>query len=143
MKLSKPIHKSRLLAFKDEKILVLEKVGLKKRYTLAGGVQKKNETDCHSLIREAEEEIGVLFNKNELHYFISRCTKIKSKAKDKREVCKHYFVTTKNITSVELLEPEKFKNILWVPWYQALEYLDKEDRSAVTIYCDEYRQEAN
>jgi len=66
MKVKKIIHKSRLLAFKDEKLLVLEKIGHKKRYTLAGGVQKKRETDFHSLIRETEEEIGVLLYKE--HY---------------------------------------------------------------------------
>lgn len=139
MKLKEIIHKSRLLAFKEEKLLIMEKVGFKKQYTLPGGIQKKRETDCHSLLREVEEEIGVFLEKEDLSYFVSR----HKVTKDKRKIYKHYFITTKQIKNVELLEPEKFKKISWVPWYQALEYLDKEDRSAVVMYCDQYRQEAN
>ena len=139
MKQKKPIHKSRLLAFKEEKLLVLEKIGLKKQFSLVGGTQKKRETDCHSLIRETEEEIGVQLEKEDLVYFVSR----RNITKEKKEVYKHYFVTTKEIKDVQLLEPEKFKRILWIPWYQVLDYLDKEDRSAVTIYCDQYKLEAN
>lgn len=139
MKLKKTIHKSRLLAFKDNMILVLEKVGSNKQYTLAGGVKKKKETDFECLIREVEEEIGVLLNKEELQYFISK----QAKSKDNKELHKHYFITTKNISSVTLSEIEKFKSILWVPWEQAVKYLDKEDRSAVIIYSEQYKQEAN
>lgn len=135
----KPIHKSRLIAFKEDNILVLEKIGARKKYTLAGGVQKKRESDYKSLIRETREEIGVTLKKKHLTYFIS----IKNITKDKRIVFKHYFITTKSIVNIEVLEPEKFKKVLWMPWYQALEFLDKEDRSAVVLYCDQFRQEAN
>lgn len=135
----KPIHKSRLIAFKEDRILVLEKIGARKKYTLAGGVQKKGESDFKSLIRETREEIGVTLKKKHLTYFIS----IKNITKDKRIVFKHYFITTKSIVNIEVLEPEKFKKVLWMPWYQALEFLDKEDRSAVVLYCDQFRQEAN
>ncbi|MFC4634913.1 NUDIX domain-containing protein [Dokdonia ponticola] len=135
----KPIHKSRLIAFKEDRILVLEKVGARKKYTLAGGVQKKGESDYKSLIRETSEEIGVTLKKKHLTYFIS----IKNVTKDKKIVFKHYFITTKSIVNIEVLEPEKFKKALWMPWYQALEFLDKEDRSAVVLYCDQFRQEAN
>ncbi len=135
----KPIHKSRLIAFKEDHILVLEKIGVKKKYTLAGGVQKKNESDDTSLIRETREEIGVTLKKKHLTYFIS----IKNITKDKRVVFKNYFITTRSIVDIKVLEPEKFKKALWVPWQQALEFLDKEDRSAVVLYCDQFRQEAN
>ncbi len=130
------MHKSRLLAFKGEHLLVLEKIGLKKQYTFPGGIQKKRETDCDALIREVEEEIDLQLNRKDLTYFISR----RNITKDKREVYKHYFVTTKDIENIDLLEPEKFKRALWIPWYQALEYLDKEDRSAVILYCEQFNE---
>ena len=139
MKTLKPIHKSRLIAFKEDCILVLEKVGVKKRYSLAGGVQKKRESDYKSLIRETREEIGVTLKKKDLTYFISR----KNITKEKVVVFKHYFITTKPIVNIEVLEPEKFKKVGWVPWHEALEYLDKEDRSAVALYCDQCMQKAN
>lgn len=139
MKLKKTIHKSRLLAFKDNMILVLEKAGSNKQYTLAGGVKKKNETDYECLIREVKEEIGVLLNKEELQYFISK----QAKSKDNKELHKHYFVTTKNITSVALSEVDKFKDILWVPMDQALKYLDKEDKNAVAKYTKQNKQNTN
>lgn len=139
MKLKKPIHKSRLLAFKDEKLLVMEKVGFRRKYTLPGGTRKERETDCTSLIREVQEEIGVLLENKDLTYFISR----KRKPNHSPEIYKHYFITTKKVKGAQLLEPEKFKNIVWIPWYQTLAYLDNEDRSAVVVYCDLFRQEAN
>ncbi|MFD0862958.1 NUDIX hydrolase [Sungkyunkwania multivorans] len=139
MKLKKTIHKCRLLAFKEEKILVLQKAGFKKELSLPGGIQKKKETDFHSLIREVDEEIGVLLKKDELSYFVSR----KNITKEKTEVYKHYFVATRPLKKITLLEPEKFKRVLWIPWYQALEYMDKEDCSAVAMYCDQFSKAAN
>lgn len=66
------IDKSRLIAIKNDKILVLEKIGEKKKFSLAGGVKKKKETDIKSLIRETFEEIGLRLKKKELTYFLSR-----------------------------------------------------------------------
>ena len=68
----KKIDKSRLIAIKNDQILVLEKIGNKKKYSLAGGVKKKKETDNQSLIRETFEEIGLQLKKKELTYFLSR-----------------------------------------------------------------------
>ena len=36
-----------------------------------------------------------------------------------------------------------FEKVLWVPWYDALEYLDKDDRSAITLYFDQFRKQVN
>ena len=135
----KSINKSRLIAFRGDNLMVLEKVDSKKKYTLPGGIQKKKETDLQALIRESKEEIGIKFKKKELTYFIS----IKNATKEKVEVFKHYFITSKVIEGEKLLEPEKFERISWVPWYDTLDFLDKEDRSTVLIYCDKYRKETN
>ena len=133
------IDKSRLIAIKNDKILVLEKIGEKKKYSLAGGVKKKKETDSQSLIRETFEEIGVRLKKKELTYFLSRKT-INNKNQD---IYKHYFITNKLIKNIKVLELHKFKKVFWIYWYDALEYLDKDDRSAITLYFDQYRKQLN
>ncbi|MDB4402844.1 NUDIX hydrolase [Algibacter sp.] len=133
------IDKSRLIAIKNDKILVLEKIGEKKKYSLAGGVKKKKETDIQSLIRETFEEIGLKLKKKELTYFLSR----KNNNTKKKEIYKHYFITNTSIKNIEVLEPHKFKKVLWVSWYDALEYLDKDDRSAITLYFDQFRKHVN
>ncbi len=133
------IDKSRLIAIKNDKILVLEKIGEKKKFSLAGGVKKKKETDIKSLIRETFEEIGLRLKKKELTYFLSR----KNNNTKKKEIYKHYFITNTSIKNIEVLEPHKFKKVLWVPWYDALEYLDKDDRSAITLYFDQFRKQVN
>lgn len=133
------IDKSRLIAIKNDQILVLEKIGEKKKYSLAGGVKKKKETDSQSLIRETFEEIGLRLKKKELTYFLSRKT-INTKNQD---IYKHYFITNKLIKNIEVLELNKFKKVFWIYWYDALEYLDKDDRSAITLYFDQYRKQLN
>lgn len=132
------IDKSRLIAVKKDKILVLEKIGAKK-YSLAGGVKKKKETDYQSLIRETFEEIGLKLKKKDLTYFLSR----KNTNKERQEIYKHYFITIKPIKNIEVLELHKFRKVLWIPWYDVLEYLDKDDRSAVTLYFDQFRKQIN
>ncbi|AOR29649.1 hypothetical protein FORMB_26330 [Formosa sp. Hel1_33_131] len=133
------VDKSRLIAIKNDKILVLEKIGEKKKFSLAGGVKKKKETDIKSLIRETFEEIGLRLKKKELTYFLSR----KNNNTKKKEIYKHYFITNTSIKNIEVLEPHKFKKVQWVPWYDALEYLDKDDRSAITLYFDQFRKQVN
>ncbi len=72
MKKLKKIEKSRLIAIQGDKILVLEKVGAKKKYSLAGGVRKKKETSINSLLRETYEEIGAQLNIEDVTYFLSK-----------------------------------------------------------------------
>jgi len=133
------IDKSRLIAIKNDKILVLEKIGEKKKNSLDGGVKKKKETDIQTLKRETFEEIGLKLKKKELTYFLSR----KNNNTKKKEIYKHYFITNTSIKNIEVLEPHKFKKVLWVSWYDALEYLDKDDRSAITLYFDQFRKHVN
>ena len=131
------IDKSRLIAVTKDKVLVLEKIGEKKKYSLAGGIKKKKETDYQSLIRETFEEIGLKLKKKDLTYFLSR----KNTNKEQQEIYKHYYITTKPIKNIEVLELHKFKEALWIPWYSALEYLDKDDRSAITLYFNPSRKQ--
>lgn len=137
MKALKKIDKSRLIAISNEKILVFEKSALTKKYSLAGGVKKSNETDCQSLIRETHEEIGVKLKKKDLSYFISRMVV----EKDNQDVYKHYFISYNvMVENVEVSDPHIYNRVLWVPWYGALKYLDKEDRKVVTLYFDQFKE---
>lgn len=133
------MDKSRLLAFKNNKLLVLEKIGIKKKYSLAGGIKKKRESDLDSLVRETSEEINVRLIKEDLAYFISR----KRISKDNVEINKNYFTTSLKIDNIKILEEHKFKAASWVYWYDALDYLDKDDRFAVELYFGQFNKKVN
>ena len=72
-------------------------------------------------------------------YFLSR----KTINKKNQDIYKHYFITNKLIKNIGVLELHKFKKVFWVYWYDALEYLDKDDRSAITLYFDQYIKKLN
>ena len=69
-------QKSGLLIVNDNNILVFQKISLKKRYVLAGGFLKKNETPENALIREVEEETGIVLTPPEFHYIASHLSLI-------------------------------------------------------------------
>lgn len=127
------------MAIRKEQVLVLQKVGYSKKYSLPGGITKKKEGHEQGLIREVLEEIGQQLNTGDLTYFISR----KDRKKKEQKVYKHYFITTRSLKRARVCEPHKFKKVLWVPWYEALEDLDREDRSAVALYFDQNQKIAN
>lgn len=124
------IDNSRLIAVNKDKVLVLKKISKQKKYSLAGGVKKKKETNYQSLTRETFEEIGVDLTKSEISYFLC----INHDKKNNTTVSRHYFITKSPIVRFKILEPHKFKEVLWVDWVNALEYLDKYYRSAITSY---------
>lgn len=130
----KKIDKSRLIAINKENILVLEKIEGKSKYSLAGGIKKKKETDIQSLIRETYEEIGIQLLKKNVSYFVSK----KQVTKQKQEIYKHYFVTGLSIENIQVAEIHKFKSAHWVPWYEALEFLDKQDKQVVALYFGQH-----
>ncbi|WP_203257085.1 NUDIX hydrolase [Hyunsoonleella ulvae] len=135
----KRIDKSRLLAYNGDKLLVLEKVGRKKRYSLAGGIKKKKESDLEALIRETFEEININLNKKKLTYFISK----KRINKYNIEVNRHYFVAPLKSGKIKILEDHKFKVASWVYWYDALDHLDKDDRFVVELYFGQFNKKIN
>ncbi|WP_046757903.1 NUDIX hydrolase [Kordia jejudonensis] len=125
----KTIQKTRLLAVKGEQLLVIEKKDAIKRFTLAGGVKKRNESLEESLVRETQEEIGLYLNAKTLAHVIS-----KVKLKQNITTIKHHFVTTIKTNVFKVVETEKFKAVYWCYWEDALPYLDKEDKNAVKKY---------
>ena len=125
----KIIEKTRLLAVNENQLLVIEKKNTVKKLTLAGGVKKRNESLEASLVRETLEEIGLCINSNTLMHVIS-----KVKTKQATTTMKHHFVAVVKTSLFKVIETEKFKDVYWCYWEDALPFLDKEDKKAVKKY---------
>ncbi len=125
----KTIHKTRLLAVNDNKLLVVEKVGDVKKLTLPGGVKKRSESLEKSLVREAFEEVGLLVDRFRLVYLVSSV-----QTKENTSLIKHHFLTRLATNLFQVRETEKFKDVYWLYWEDALPFLDKEDKKAVKRY---------
>lgn len=125
----KIINKTRLLAIRDTKILVLENVGEFIKLTLAGGIAKKKETLEESLKRETKEEIGLKINLTDLAYFNSF-----TKVIDGKIILKHFYVSLNASDRFKVVEKEKFKAAYWMEWKDAIQYMDKQDKKAVKDY---------
>ncbi|WP_430409957.1 NUDIX hydrolase [Kordia sp.] len=125
----KTIHKTRLLAVNADQLLVIEKVGILKKLTLSGGVKKRNESLEGSLKRETLEEIGLLIDVHKLSHVLSNGV-----TKNSITIIKHHFVPTLKTNICKVIETEKFKDVYWTYWENALPYLDKEDKKAVKKY---------
>ena len=125
----KIIHKTRLLAVNGEQLLVIEKVGSNKKLTFPGGVKKRKESFEESLKRETKEEIGLVVNLHKLSHVISS-----AKILHATTILKHHFVLTIEMNDFKVLEPEKFKDVYWMHWREAIPFLDSEDKKAVKKY---------
>lgn len=119
-------QKSGLLIVNDANILVFKKIGVKKRYVLAGGFLKNKETPENALIREVEEETGIVLNPQEFHYIASHTS-----FKDKEILTKHYFVLPSLIHKFENKETHKFQALEWVNWKQAIPYMNYSDKMLI------------
>lgn len=116
-------QKSRLLIINDTKVLVFEKEDAKNKYVLAGGFLKKGETPEHALIREVEEETGVLLDPQEFYYIASHST-----IKKRTILTKHYFVLATLIHKFSNKETHKFKALQWIEWKDAIPYMNPSDQ---------------
>lgn len=125
----KIIKKSRLIAIKGDFILVLEKNKEEIKYSLPGGVKKKDETIEASLIRETIEEIGICLDVEQVIFFTSIIVE-----KDDCSIHKKYFVVDGTKFSPKNVESHKFKSVKWIPWYQAYQLMDKADKNVVKQY---------
>ncbi|WP_431123452.1 NUDIX domain-containing protein [Flagellimonas flava] len=128
MKKSKVV-KSRLLAIHQSKVMVLQKVGKKRKYTLPGGIKKNSETEIQALIRETKEEI-------ELDIVDLNCTFFLSLVKSSTEefINRNYYYIHMEPMAINVKEKEKFKKVLWLNWKKALEHMDRSDQLAVKTY---------
>ncbi|NAS32189.1 NUDIX domain-containing protein [Flavobacteriaceae bacterium R38] len=128
--LRKKILKSRLLATRENKILVLQKVGDKIKYTLPGGIKKKTESSKKALVREVEEEIGVKIARIDLKYISSGVF-----VKEGITTIKSYYSLKKPIQDTPVvLELDKFSAVLWLSWKKAIKKMDLSDKLAIKQY---------
>ena len=127
MKIKKHKQKSRLIVYKGDELLVFQKISNKLKYGLVGGFLKKEETPEDALIREAFEETGVQFLKEDLDYYSSFTVDWGNNQK----LSKHYFVCKDPNKPFSLKEPDKFRKIEWVYWKDTMEYLGKSDRKVI------------
>lgn len=123
------INKTRLLVVNRGRLLVMEKRADELLYTFPGGIKKKKELLIESLKRETKEEIGLKVKIKKLSFLSTQ-----SVQKEVQLIVKHYFVFKTKTNDFRILEPEKFVKVLWIPWNEALPFLDKEDKKAVKIY---------
>ncbi|WP_010182537.1 NUDIX hydrolase [Aquimarina agarilytica] len=126
---TKIVQKSRLIAIMGDHILVLEKNQKKLKYSLPGGVKKKNETASASLKRETIEEIGVHLDTSKLELFTTALV-----LKNEDYVIKNYYVIDGFNIKPQNLEPHKFFCIKWIPWQKAVKLMDKTDKKVVEEY---------
>lgn len=126
---NKKIEKSRLLAVKGDFILVLEKDQKEIKYSLPGGVKKKDETIEVSLTRETIEEIGVCLSTEQVVFFTSIIVE-----KNDCSIHKKYFVVDGTKFSPKNLEAHKFRSVKWLPWHKAYLLMDKKDKIVVKQY---------
>ncbi|WP_136467745.1 NUDIX hydrolase [Flagellimonas onchidii] len=131
----KKIVKSRLLAVKGTKVMVLKKVGKPIRYTLPGGVKKRKETEEEALIRETGEEIALKLIEEQLQFYLSHI-----KRTDTEIINKNYYYTILKPSKIKVLEKHKFETVLWLSWKKAVEFMDKSDRMAIKAYFKNIRR---
>lgn len=103
------ILKARLLLEDDGKIMLLKQTSQNGgKYTLVGGTVEKGEFAKDALIRESQEEAGVILQRKQLKLVY---TLHKKRPKDTRVIL--YFRAKKWKGTVEARETDKFKKVSW------------------------------
>lgn len=131
----KKVVKSRLVATHKDKVLVLKKVDKPLRYTLPGGVKKKKETEEETLIREVGEEVKLKLSAGQFQFYLSHKKKGKEGA-----VVKNYYLVHLEAKPIKVKEKHKFAAASWMPWKEALPFMDKSDRMAVRSYFKSFKR---
>lgn len=108
---TKILLKARLIVEDQGKILLLKQTKEKGgKYTLIGGTVEDYEFAIKALIRESNEESGIILNHEDLHLVHTL-----HKKKDEATRIVLYFRTTKWSGEIKSGEPEKFQQLSWYP----------------------------
>ena len=127
MEYIKQKEKTKIIIYKNDKVLVLEKNIIKKRYVLPGGFIKKKEEPVIGLLREVLEETNVLLNTKNIKLIDS----IDAVGNNNKLLKKHYYsykCTNEEFSNIEI---EKFKAIKWVSYKSASRYANESDRLVI------------
>ena len=127
--------KSRLVAVYGNRIMVLKKTTKRPRFTLPGGIKKRNETKEEALIRETREEITLELTEQSIQFYIAHVFRTTTTT-----LQKNYYFTILEPKRIEILEKHKFKSISWLNWEYAVQFMDKSDRMAVKVYFNKIKQ---
>jgi len=112
--IAKLILKARLILIDEGEILLLKQTRPKGgNYTLVGGTVEFDEMVKESLIRECQEEAGILLKKSDLRLVH---TLHKKKISQTRIVL--YFAAIRYKGKPKSLEPKKFKSVSWHPLWK-------------------------
>ena len=123
MEYIKQKEKTKIIIYKNDKILVLEKNAPKKRYVLPGGFLKKKEEPVICLLREVMEETNVLLNTKHIKV-IDTINAINHQNKLLKKHYYNYKCTDEDFLNIEI---EKFKAIKWVSYKSAARYTNESD----------------
>ncbi|MCC6724323.1 MAG: NUDIX domain-containing protein [Saprospiraceae bacterium] len=124
--------KVRLILYNKGKILLLQqKKRLGGNFTLVGGTIESTEYATQSLIREAEEEAGLLLKPEDLQLVHV----LHKRTKNKGHRITLYFKATKWNGEIKTGEPNKFKDVVWF----SLESLPPNLSDTVSHVLREYR----
>lgn len=125
--------KVRLILYNKGKILLLrQKKSLGGNYTLVGGTIENTEYALSALIREAEEEAGLLLKAEDLQ--LAHVLHKLTKSKGHRMTL--YFKATVWDGKIKTGEPNKFKDVSWF----SLENLPPNLSDTVRHVLQEYRE---
>ena len=124
--------KSRLILYNKGRILLLEQQKNNGgNFSLVGGNLEKGETAKYALIRESEEETGILLK--EEHLVLAHVLLKKTK---KGQRVTFYFKAIRWEGELRSRELEKFKKVAWFPLYS----LPKNLTSTVRHVLHQYRK---
>ncbi len=104
--------KVRLILYNRGSVLLLRQKKLRGgNFTLVGGTIEETEFAMEALIREAEEEAGVVLKKEDLQL----AHVLHKRPKNKRHRITLYFKAKKWSGKIKTGEPHKFKGVGWFP----------------------------
>lgn len=96
---------------------------------MPGGAKEGKESPGETLIREVGEEIKLKLTEAQVEFLFTH--------KKKNKTChrlKHYFLIELEPVPIKVREKDKFEAVLWLPWMEALPFMDSMDRKAVRAH---------
>ncbi len=122
--------KAKLVVYKNDELLLLEKKSRKLRYVLLGGTLEKRESPKEACLREAIEEGNIDCNLRDMKYLTSALEE-----NDGKFMYVYYYVTSA-VTHFENMERHKFVDLNWISAQEALPHMRKSDRHVLKRFLE-------
>lgn len=123
----------------ENKILITQRSEMKKKYPLyweiIGGACLRNETSKDGIIREVNEEIGIIVNKSDLNLF-------KTVINDNKKYIKDIYVYKNNINNEEInFQDKEVRSYIWINYsdlkniqQKLIPTIDINEKDLITIF---------